>query len=164
MKKLIYLTVCLALFGALNTTNAQSKTDIGATAPDFKMKTPEGKYVSLSSLRGKFVLIDFWAAWCGPCRQENPNLVAAYRKFKDKNFTILGVSLDRSKDSWLKAIKEDGLMWTQVSDLKFWYNDAARLYDVNSIPNNFLLNPDGKIVAKNLRGEQLEQALTILLN
>jgi len=136
-------------------------TAIGAVAPDFTQADADGKPVKLSSFRGKYVLIDFWASWCGPCRAENPNVVKAYSKYKTKNFTILGVSLDRpgEKDAWQNAVKRDGLVWTQVSDLKFWQNEAAALYKVQSIPANFLLDPDGKIIAKDLRGEDLEHKL-----
>jgi peroxiredoxin len=136
-------------------------TSVGAMAPDFTQPDVNGTPVKLSSLRGKYVLIDFWASWCGPCRAENPNVVKAYSKYKTKNFTILGVSLDRpgDKNAWQAAIKHDGLAWTQVSDLKFWQNDAATLYKVRSIPANFLLDPNGKIIAKDLRGADLEHKL-----
>ena len=132
-------------------------------AIDFEQKDPNGKLVKLSSFRGKYVLIDFWASWCGPCRMENPNVVAAYHQYKDKNFTILGVSLDKSRSDWLEAIEQDGLVWTQVSDLAFWDNAAAKLYAVRSIPQNFLIDPDGKIIAKNLRGEALQEKLKAVL-
>ncbi len=137
---------------------------VGTDAIDFTQNDTTGKPVALSSFRGKYVLIDFWASWCKPCRMENPNIVSAYKQFRDKNFTILGVSLDRSKEPWVKAIQDDGLLWTQVSDLKFWNNDAAVKYKIGSIPQNFLLDPNGKIIAKNLRGEELVRTLKTLLN
>jgi peroxiredoxin len=134
---------------------------LGAIAPEFAETDTAGKMVSLSSFRGKYVLIDFWASWCGPCRQENPNVVKAFNHFRGKKFTIVGVSLDRpgAQDKWLKAIHNDGLAWTQLSDLKFWDSKAAGLYAVRGIPQNFLLDPDGKIIGKNLRGEDLENKL-----
>jgi peroxiredoxin len=134
---------------------------LGATAPEFAEADTAGKMINLSSFRGKYVLIDFWASWCGPCRRENPNVVKAYNTYKGKNFTILGVSLDRpnAKDKWLAAIHKDGLTWNHVSDLKFWDSKAADLYAVRGIPQNFLLDPNGKIIGKNLRGEDLEHKL-----
>jgi len=141
--------------------DALKPTQIGAIAPDFTQNDINGNPVKLSSFRGKYVLVDFWASWCGPCRQENPNLVAAYNQFKGKNFTILGVSLDKpdGKADWLNAIKSDGLAWTQVSDLNFWNNEVAVLYAVQSIPHNFLIDPTGKIIAKDLRGSDLTDKL-----
>lgn len=136
-------------------------TAIGAVAPVFTQNDTAGKPVSLTDFRGKYVLIDFWASWCGPCRAENPNYVRVYQHYKDKGFTMLGISLDRAgaKEAWLAAIKKDGLTWTQLSDLKFWDNDVAKLYGVKAIPQNFLIDPYGKIVAANLRGEDLEKKL-----
>ncbi|TAN02097.1 MAG: AhpC/TSA family protein [Chitinophagaceae bacterium] len=142
---------------------SERKTAVGQMAPDFTMNDTTGNPVSLSSFRGKYVLVDFWASWCGPCRAENPNVVKAYNEYKGKNFTILGVSLDKTKDAWEKAIKDDHLAWNQVSDLQYWDNAAAKLYGVQAIPANFLIGPDGKIVAKNLRGDALENELSKIL-
>lgn len=139
-------------------------TAVGAVAPGFTQNDTIGNPVSLSDFRGKYVLVDFWASWCGPCRHENPFVVAAFEKYKDKNFTILGVSLDESKEDWLKAIKDDKLAWTQVSDLKGWKNEASTLYGVRGIPANFLLDAEGKIIEKNLRGDKLTEALDKYLN
>ncbi len=132
---------------------------VGAEAPEIKLPDPDGNEISLSSLRGKYVLIDFWAAWCKPCRQENPNVLASYNKYKDEGFEILGVSLDRTKEAWVRAIEEDGLPWKHVSDLKYFNSEAAETYQINAIPATYLIGPDGKIVAKNLRGASLEQKL-----
>ncbi len=137
---------------------------IGAPAPDFTQLTPEGDSLSLSDLRGKVVLIDFWASWCGPCRRENPHVVKLYEKYKDKGFDILGVSLDRQRARWIQAIKADGLTWHHVSDLKGWQNEVAQLYGVRSIPHTVLVDRDGRIIARKLRGPALEAKLAELFD
>lgn len=132
---------------------------VGKTAPDFALPDTAGVSVSLSDFRGKYVLLDFWASWCPPCRKENPNVVKAYQDFKDKNFTIIGISLDNNKDKWLKAIADDNLTWTHLSDLKYWDSEIPALYGVRGIPANVLLDPDGVIIAKNITGEELHDTL-----
>jgi peroxiredoxin len=142
---------------------AYKATAIGKPAPLFTQNDPDGKPISLTAYRGSYVLIDFWASWCGPCREENPTLIAAYHKYKEKGLVIIGVAEDSDKKDWVDAIKKDGLPWIQVSDLKFRNNAVARKYHVGSIPANFLISPDGHIIAKNLRGDKVDKVLSGLL-
>jgi len=154
-------TVQGSFFGKLikGTMDLAAKTAIGNPAPEFSLPDTHDKPVSLATFKGKYTLVDFWASWCGPCRAENPNVVKAYRKFHPKGFAIVGVSLDQEKDQWEKAIKKDKLAWTQVSDLKGWESSVAALYGVKAIPMNFLLDKEGRIMGKGLRGEELEKKL-----
>ncbi len=139
------------------------QTSIGSTAPDFAQRDTIDQEIRLSSFRGKYVLMDFWASWCRPCRVENPMLVKAFHKYSDKNFTILGISLDNNKNNWLKAIRKDKLTWTHLSDLKFWRNQVALQYGIKSVPQNILLDPDGKIIGKNISPSKLDEVLANLL-
>lgn len=139
--------------------NNMRSTVVGQIAPEISLPNPEGVTKNLSDLRGNIVMVDFWAAWCGPCRRENPNVVKMYNKYNDKGFEILGVSLDRNREDWVKAIEKDGLAWTQVSDLSYFNSEAARTYNINAIPATVLLDREGKIIARNLRGAELEAKL-----
>ena len=178
MKKIVFITAVLSIgLFYMNLTAektakkstvfvAKEGLEIGNIAPDLKLESPSGKKHKLSSLKGKYVLIDFWASWCGPCRQENPNLVTAYEKYKKatfkkgKGFEIYSVSLDNNEDTWKAAIKRDKLSWKyHVSELGGWYSESVKLYKIKSIPQSFLINPKGKIVAKNLRGRKLHTTL-----
>ena len=137
---------------------------VGQPAPEIALPNPDGEIVRLSDLKGKYVLIDFWAAWCKPCRDENPNIVRLYHQYKDNGFEVFGVSLDRTKEAWVEAIEDDGLVWTQVSDLKYFNSEAAATYQINAIPATYMIDPDGNILAKDLRGAGLENKLKELFN
>ena len=153
-----------AVYNSLSELLAKmGKVRVGAMAPDFTLPTPEGNMLSLSQFRGKVVVVDCWASWCGPCRAENPNMVALYNENKDKNFTILGVSLDRDKDKWVKAIADDKLTWNHVSDLKFWQSMICDLYVISAVPETIVIDKDGKIAARGLRGDELKAKVAELL-
>ena len=163
--KLIPATIQFSPLGNyVNQLIAESKINpIGSVVSEFSQNDTTGNPINISAFRGKYVLVDFWASWCRPCRQENPNVVAAFSKYKNKNFTILGVSLDQNKKNWVDAIKMDGLEWSHVSDLKGWGNQVAAIFKITSIPQNLLLDPQGRIIAKNLRGAVLESRLNAIL-
>jgi len=157
------LPTATAIKAAIEQKTAQATqenaTQVGMQALDFTQNDTSGHPISLKDFRGKYVLVDFWASWCGPCRGENPNVVEAFKKYHDKNFTILGVSFDENKANWLAAIHKDGLTWNHVSDLQYWNNAVGKIYGIQSIPANILVDPTGKIVAKNIRGEELQEKL-----
>jgi peroxiredoxin len=149
---------------AMQSQDSETNSWVGKQAPELSLPDVNGKDVSIDSYKGKYLLVDFWASWCGPCRAENPNVVSVYNEFKGKNFAILGVSLDRQRDAWQEAIRADHLDWTHVSDLKFWSSKAVETFKFNGIPFNVLIDPKGKVIAQGLRGEDLEKTLRTVLN
>ena len=157
---LVFFSISYYAASNINTRKNErqiKEPEVGELAPEISLPDPYDNVIKLSSLRGKVVLIDFWAAWCIPCRRENPQIVEVYNHFKDQNFTIFSVSLDHNKQMWVKAIEKDHLEWgNHVSDLKGWYNEAALKYDVEEIPKNYLIDQKGKIIAKNKKGKELE--------
>ena len=150
--------------GLYKLLNAHTVTALGGDAPNFSQKDVAGKTISLADFKGKYVLVEFWASWCSPCRAESPNLLKQYAKFKEKGFEILGVSVDSDKAKWVEAIKKDGLTWPQISDLKGWDNEARKVYGITGVPANFLISPEGKIIGSHLMGEALNKKLETLLN
>lgn len=164
MKKNVLILISVFMIQIVSRAQNNNYFLIGKQAPEIKLNDPNGKIFSSYSLKGKYVLIDFWASWCKPCRAENPNVVKAYQKYKDKNFTVLGVSLDEKLSDWKKAIKEDKLDWTHVSDLKYWNTGVIPLFQFEGIPFNVLVDPTGKVIAAGLRGELLDLALNTVLN
>jgi peroxiredoxin len=167
MKKLILAVLLFCSIGATaqitSTDRPKEKWGVGTTLPDFKAKNPEGKEISLSDFKGKYVLLDFWASWCIPCRKEFPHLKKAYAKFKAKNFEIVGYSIDDEESLWVSAIENDDVPWTQVSHLQGYKDPVAVTYQINAVPTNWLIDPDGKVIAMNLRGEELTKKLEELL-
>jgi len=144
---------------ASDVVESAQRLEIGSIAPDFSLPNPEGKVIHLSDFRGKYLFLDFWASWCLPCRKENPGFVNIYKQFRNQNFEILGISLDKKKDKWVKAVLSDELEWPQVSDLKYFDSEMVELYNIVNVPTTMLLDPEGKIIAKNLHPKDLEKLL-----